>query len=449
MEPEPKLLEAFLRFGGVGVLDKATQAALRLCNNQIKKVIDATVVSCTVTSADVALICSCDWRLKELIIEGTWSEKSLGNEDTVLPKALVKKFSLLEKLKIQGCLQLEALPGNIGELIHLQDIKICSVNKLAALPRSLWQLTSVELYNCWDLTLEGLAPLKQLHRLKTLDIGGWEPEGASSLPEWVCDNIITRLLDLRLRDTDLPLPSTISNFKHLTSLMIDDSRAYELPDSIGLLSSLQKLDIVSVSDSRNKLPDSFSMLSALKELDLSVKLEDIALLQHLTGLTHLNLEYYRGDGYLNLDVIWNLTLLKNLRLYDKTVEPIQDYSLSDDIAKLENLESLCLNYIQKLHELPESIGNLSCLTELNLSGTGVKSLPDAIGKLNALKELILIDCYGLTELPESFADRVLGKDYEDWSLELVIIRGCPTLELSPKMEQAMELLRSRGMLIEE
>jgi hypothetical protein len=54
----------------------------------------------------------------------------------------------------------------------------------------------------------------------------------------------------------------------------------------------------------------------------------------------------------------------------------------------------------------------------------------------------------LTAIPESFADRVLGENYEDWSLEKVVIWGCDNLVLSPKMEQAMEVLKSRGVLVD-
>jgi Leucine-rich repeat (LRR) protein len=247
MEPESKLMEAFLRFGDADQLDEQTQAALRLCNHQIKKLIDATVISCTVTSAELDLVCICDWKLKELVIEVTWGEESLRAEDTVLPDALFKKFSLLETLKVQGCLQLEALPENIGELKHLTDIKIICADKLTTFPPSFGGLTSLELYSCSALTLEGLAPLKQLKQLKILDVGGCTIEGDSSLPEWICDSITTGLLDLSLRHIR-SLPSTISNFKHLTRLILEDCFISELPEAIGLLSLLQKLDITPCYD---------------------------------------------------------------------------------------------------------------------------------------------------------------------------------------------------------
>jgi hypothetical protein len=513
MESEPKLLEAFLQFTDVRELDRPTQAAVRLCNHHSKKVIDATVAWCKVDSADVALLCGCDWRLKELTIEGTWNTKSLVAE--VLPNALFQKFSLLETLKIQGCLQLEALPENIGNLMYLRDIQIHAADKFTTFPPSLGQLTALELFCCRALTLDkGLAPLKQLHQLKMLDMGGWYPKENPLLQEWICDNITTGLLDLRLRDALGPLPSTISNFKHLTRLILDGSSRYGLPDSIGSLSSLQTLAILEPSDSEPiGLPDSFSMLSALKELDLTADLDWIEPLQSLTGLTKLNLLFcsichfegtFRGENFfLNFflleRVLWTLTSLKSLRLFDNTdTAPVieLDYELSNNIGKLKNLESLYLHGVEYLHKLPDTIGTLSCLTELDIGSIQVERLPDSIGslkrlkilnirycfylhtlpssigdlhaleelrltkcsvrklpaalvKLDALKTLSLIDCEELNVIHEAFADRVLGINYKKWSLEQVIINDCDKLVVSPKMEQAMDLLRRRGALIEE
>jgi hypothetical protein len=446
MEREPKLLEAFLRFGDVSELDDATHGTLRLCSHQIKKVIDATVFSCKIKPEDINLICGCDWKLKELSIHGSWS---IHGPLRVLPNALFKKFSLLETLKIQGCTQLEALPENIGELIHLTDIQINGGYRLATLPLPLGQLTALELSDCWNLTLEDLAPLKQLQQLKILKMGGVGDYSSDPLStEWICNNITTGLRELCLRRIEGSLPSTISNFKQLTQLCLPEFYTPELPDSIGLLSSLAVF--VGPDDGLDKLPESFSLLTSLKELDLTVNLEGIAPLKRLTGLTNLLLQFYT-ESYLQyyLDVIWNLTLLKSLHLTDKTSRLSEEvYSLSDNISKLKNLESLHIGDLRNLHKLPESIGTLSCLTKLELTCTGVKSLPDAIGKLDALKVLTLFDCRNLTSIADSFADLVLGTEYANWSLEEVDLRGCYNLVLSRKMKQAMKLLRSHGVLVE-
>ncbi len=424
--------------------------------------IDATVISCTVKfikRSDVALLSGSDWNLKKLTIEEACYRETLS----FLPNALIKKFPLLESLKLFECSDVEALPENIGELlIHLTDLKIYGGGSLSTLPPSLGQLTNLELSNCFAMTLEGFAPLKQLQQLKTLEILRSGDSEEVSL-EWICNNVTTGLLELRFGNPVHSLPSTISNLKHLTSLVLEDSCFPELPDSIGMLSLLQNLEISNNGHPDEiiplNLPESFSKLTSLEELDLTVNLDGIAPLQHLTGLTNLLLEFYTEHNFQNLDVIWNLTSLKRLYLADETSELSEDELLQlpayfsnlkmpDDIANLKNLKYLHIEDFINLHELPESIGTLSCLTKLELMCTGVKSLPDTIVKLNALKVLQIVNCYELTAIPESFADRVLGENYEDWSLEKVVIWGCDNLVLSPKMEQAMEVLKSRGVLVD-
>ncbi len=491
MERDPKLLEVFVQCSDENFLDNRTKATLRLCSHQIKKLIDATVISCKIKSADVDLVCNCDWKLKELSIKRLWAHEPV----TVLPNALVKKFSLLETLKFEEYHQLDVLPENFIELIHLTDLRIYSYI-FATVPPSLRQLTSLALYACPALTQEGLAPLKQLQQLKILKLGGRFLSSEPLSIEWICDDVTTGLLELDLRGSLESLPPTISNFKKLTSLTLKYGHFHELPDSVGLLSSLQNLEISNaVGAIPGEIPGCFRKLTALKDLSLYVHLDGIALLQRLTGLTHLELIFH--DIRYTMDVIWNLTGLKSLHLVNYRDGQIEGgFSLSEDISKLKNLESLQIKDLRNLHKLPKSIGTLSCLTELIISFTGVESLPDSIGilkglksleichcpilqlpssigcldsleelrlsscdklrrlpgtmgKLDALKVFSISSCYGLTTIPGSFADLILRKyDYDDWSLEKVVIIFCPKLRSSRKMKQAMQLLRSRGMLVE-
>jgi Leucine-rich repeat (LRR) protein len=283
----------------------------------------------------------------------------------------------------------------------------------------------------------------------------------------------------------------------LTSLIVENTHIPELPDSIGLLSSLQKLVVSNRPELILRgLPESVSKLTALKSLSLNVHLDDLALLQHFTGLAHLELifrdRHYTDSQY--LDVIWDLTGLKSLHLEaDRSIRQIEAvYSLPDDISSLINLESLYIQKLRNLHELPESIGTLSCLTELVLWSLpdlerlpysigslkrlkilnigfceNLRRLPPSIGDLDSLEELQLVLCFKLRklpdgigkldalkvlsisncrEIPDSFADLVLGKADENWSLEEVVI-DCNNLVLSPKMEQALDLLKSRRVLV--
>ena len=157
-------------------------------------------------------------------------------------------------------------------------------------------------------------------------------------------------------------------------------------------------------------------------------------------------------------------MLKELVLYDSNV-----FSLPDALGNLKNLESLTLGGLNHLEELPESIGALSSLTKLNIYACQrLKRLPNSIGNLAVLDDLFLGDCNELERLPESignlnalevlavvscrtlhipdsFADLILGKPYEDWSLKRVRFLRCEKMVLSQKAEQALALLKEHGV----
>lgn len=65
---QPRLLQAFLEFVDLYVLDKPSKAALRLCNKQIKTCIDATINSCTVKPYALDALWGRDWNLTVLFI---------------------------------------------------------------------------------------------------------------------------------------------------------------------------------------------------------------------------------------------------------------------------------------------------------------------------------------------------------------------------------------------
>ena len=69
-------------------------------------------------------------------------------------------------------------------------------------------------------------------------------------------------------------------------------------------------------------------------------------------------------------------------------------------SSFNNLRSLSLSNCESLTALPESLGNLSALEELDLSNCGN---PTA-GNLSTLKRLLFSNCKGLTVLPESLGN---------------------------------------------
>ena len=131
------LLQAFLKYGQIEILDEASKAALRLCSKQIKDYVDATIIACTVERSALDALLNCNWSLTEIEIFSKDEHTAMMPPSfTSLLFELICKFPLLEKLSINEVHELEELPENIGELSHLKEFDIYGVGKLKALPPS-------------------------------------------------------------------------------------------------------------------------------------------------------------------------------------------------------------------------------------------------------------------------------------------------------------------------
>jgi len=130
----------------------------------------------------------------------------------------------------------------------------------------------------------------------------------------------------------------------------------ELPESIGLLTQLQSLDLN--FNHLTALPESLGQLTQLQTLDLSSN-QLMALPESLGQLTQL--------GSLNLS-------------HNKLT------ALPESLGQLTQLGSLNLSH-NKLTALPESLGQLTQLRSLNLSTNELTALPKSLGKLTQLQSL--------------------------------------------------------------
>nr|XP_023919224.1 TMV resistance protein N-like [Quercus suber] len=124
------------------------------------------------------------------------------------------------------------------------------------------------------------------------------------------------------------------------------SRLKKFPEFVGNMSHLSEL--------------CFSE-TAIKHLPLSA--------EHLTGLTKLDLRDCK-----------NLSSLPNACCY------------------LMSLKILTLSGCSKINELPENLGNIKGLEELDVSETAITELPSSLGLLKNLKVLSLRGCEGLSSI---------------------------------------------------
>ena len=116
----------------------------------------------------------------------------------------------------------------------------------------------------------------------------------------------------------------------------------------------------------------------------------------------------------------NLKCLISVRMNGcKNLESLSDY------ISLESLKFLNLSYCSRLKKFPKIVGNMSRLSELRLSKSGVKDL--SVEHLTGLIELDLSDCKNLLSLSEGSCSLP--------SLKILNLDGCSKLDrLSENLE---------------
>ncbi|KAM4797931.1 uncharacterized protein ACH125_005068 [Urocitellus parryii] len=131
----------------------------------------------------------------------------------------------------------------------------------------------------------------------------------------------------------------------------------------------------------------------------------------------------------------NLKKLRELDIEENKLE-----SLPNEIGYLQDLQNLVLTNNQ-LTILPKSIGHLTNLTHLSLGDNLLNHLPKEIGTLENLEELYLNDNPNLHSLPFELA--LCSK------LTIMSIENCPLSHLPPQIVARgpsfiIQLLKMRG-----
>ncbi|KAI7988449.1 Receptor-like protein 6 [Camellia lanceoleosa] len=160
---------------------------------------------------------------------------------------------------------------------------------------------------------------------------------------------------------------------------------------------------------------------------------------HFPNLTHLNLSYSSFSGSIPSE-IHHLSKLVSLDLSYLGIR-LEPHNFRMMLKNLTQLQELVLSYVNIFSVVPMSLTNMSSLTNLDLSSTGLHGkLPDSIFHLPNLQILILGDNHDLTgNLPKvnwssSSSLRQLYLGYSSFSGELPdsigYLRSLMSLDLS-------------------
>ena len=287
--------------------------------------------------------------------------------------------------------------------------------------------------------------LREIHRMcpeariagQGLTLDGTEIRIASpkliSLPESIGTLDALRRLDLSACISLASLPDAIGKLRALTGLYLNDCPSLvALPESIGWLRKLTYFDLAGCL-SLSSLPSTIGGLTALETLNLE-KCKSISILPNGIG------ELWRLEA-LNLSECTRLALseriggLVGLGRIDLCGSKLA--SLPDAIGELGVLHTLELSECGELATLPDTIGGLACLEVLNLFDcSSLIALPNSMGELRVLRRLNLSFCLGLAALPDA-----IGAIY---SLSELHVTGCTRLAALPEPILAMPGLHLLG-----
>ncbi|KAL3351327.1 hypothetical protein AABB24_019757 [Solanum stoloniferum] len=317
----------------------------------------------------LVVLCLCESRLVEL-----WPiSKKLSNlKHLNLSKSLgltippnFGDMPILETLDLEGCVNLEEVHPSLGHCRMLTYLSLYGCRKLKKLPK----------FVCMD-------------SLETLNLS--ECTRLEEFPE-ICGDM-RRLSILYLGSPWIrSLPPSLSG---LRELHLDDCEILEcIPDTIRNLSDV----IISGCNKLATLPNSLFESQLLEKLDID----------RCFGLVKLPI---------SLGVQKKLHLLK--------IKRCENLKKLPSSIQMESLQKLVISNSPKLDTFPQINGDMHCLTRLNLKSTGIREVLSSIGNLSGLTELNLTGCEDLVSLPDSLCNLT--------NLQQLFLRGCKKLEKLPE-----------------
>ncbi|KAL3675366.1 hypothetical protein R1sor_025314 [Riccia sorocarpa] len=288
------------------------------------------------------------------------------------------------------------LPDTIWLMSHLESLLLCGLPKLRMLPEALGNLHSLQKLECRECAIkilpESLGPLTGLKELKIEDY-----VIRKTLPDTIGSLSNVGAIDLQELNNLTILPEALGNLHSLQKLRLWDCQIERLPEGLGRVTGLKRLDITYCRTLKT-LPDTIGSLSNLESLVLQF-LDKLMILPETLGNLHSlqKLEVWHcGIKSLPESLGW-LSCLIHLNIAN--CDELK--TLPDTVGGLSNLESLVLQHLDKLMTLPEALGNLHSLQKLELLHCGIESLPESLGWLSCLTHLKITDCDELKTLPDT------------------------------------------------
>ncbi|KAH6807998.1 plant intracellular ras group-related LRR 4 [Perilla frutescens var. frutescens] len=218
--------------------------------------------------------------------------------------------------------------------------------------------------------------------------------------EWLPDSIgkLSSLMKLDLSENAIVmLPVAIGGLSSLQTLDLHGNKIHELPESIGGMLQLLNLDLR--GNQISALPATIDRLVHLQELDLSSN--GIAVLPETIGslvsLQKLNIE--TNDIEEIPHAIGRCTSLKELRADYNRLK-----ALPEAVGRIESLEVLTVRY-NNIRQLPTTMASLCSLRQLDVSFNELEAIPESLCFATTLVKIDVSNNFAdLQALPRSIGN---------------------------------------------
>ncbi|XP_035661036.1 uncharacterized protein LOC118405597 [Branchiostoma floridae] len=231
---------------------------------------------------------------------------------------------------------LTSVPAEVFDATDIERL-VLSNNRLASIPEEIGQLQKLR-----ELKLDNNL-LTQL------------PQAITTLPN-------LQYIDVSVNKLET-LPDGISGLQ-LYQLYLRNNRFREIPEEVCSLLQLKILDVG--KNPLKRLPDNICQLTGLRRLEIDICQFDEFPRQvlQLEGLQRLDIGEWAGEG--------------------------KPSPVPEDIGRLKNLQVLDLQD-SGVESLPDGVGELVQLTDLNIAGNRFTSVPDEVMNLSNIKSLNLTE----------------------------------------------------------
>jgi leucine-rich repeat protein SHOC2 len=310
-------------------------------------------------------------------------------------KSLPNDFSSMSKLEILelDTNRIESLPKDFGLSYKLLQRLNLSNNKLSELPLGIGQCISLKYLNIHSNHLLSLPnTLGSCFQLEYLDASN---NHLRELPEDL--QFLVALIHLDLNHNEISsLPQNIGNCAKLTYLDLSINQITAIPESFGSLSNLEFVNL-----ENNSIIVSQNCYYSLRNVkSLNMKRNSIKNLSHDFGNLK-NLMFLDLSINLLITLPLEIGLLKYLQTLLLSRNKLNTLPL--EIGSCKSLQLLDLSYNNIIGLLPETMGIIYSLVELNISFNEINEFPESIIGFQEMKVMNAERCR-LTRLPKSILE---------------------------------------------